>query len=174
MRCFISINIPEEVSLKIQRIQSELPDFYGKKTELENLHLTLKFLGEIGEDKVEKVKEKLREIEFKKYKTCLDYIGFFDNQKYGVVWLHIPKYEGLQKIVDCTTKKVGFDLEKRFMSHLTIARVKSIKDKREFLNGLKKIEIPKIKFNVDKFYLMNSKQRKTGPIYEIIEEYKLS
>ena len=47
MRVFISINISEEIRKEIKKIQDFLPEFFGKKTELENLHLTLKFLGNI-------------------------------------------------------------------------------------------------------------------------------
>ncbi|RLG16235.1 RNA 2',3'-cyclic phosphodiesterase, partial [Candidatus Pacearchaeota archaeon] len=43
MRTFISIDIPEKVRKEIIKIQNELSDFKGKKTEPENLHLTLKF-----------------------------------------------------------------------------------------------------------------------------------
>ncbi len=67
MSCFISINIPEEISKEISKIQNELPNFMGKKTELENLHLTLKFLGEIDEKKVEEVRKKLNEVKFRKF-----------------------------------------------------------------------------------------------------------
>ena len=49
MRCFISIDIPKEIRDKIKKIQEQLPEFVGKKTEQENLHLTLKFLGEVDE-----------------------------------------------------------------------------------------------------------------------------
>ena len=52
----------EEIKKEIKKIQDLLPEFSGKKTELQNLHLTLKFLGEIKEKDVEGIKEKLREI----------------------------------------------------------------------------------------------------------------
>jgi len=66
-RCFIAINFDEEIKNKIVEIQKQLPEFLGKKTEIENLHLTLKFLGEIDDDKIKIVQEKLREIKFKKF-----------------------------------------------------------------------------------------------------------
>ena len=47
MRTFIAVDIPENVKEEIIKIQDKLPEFVGKLTELENLHLTLKFLGEI-------------------------------------------------------------------------------------------------------------------------------
>ena len=171
MRTFISIDIPEKVKKEIKKIQDELPGFYGKKTELENLHLTLKFLGEINEDKLEKVKKRLREIKFNFFETEIDSIGVFSEKFIRIVWLHLNNCKRLQKEVDDKLKDL-FEVERRFMSHLTIARVKKIKDKKKFLEELKKLEIPKIKFNVDEFYLMKSELSKDGPKYEVIERYK--
>jgi 2'-5' RNA ligase len=179
MRTFISINIPEEIRKEIKKIQDFLPEFSGKKTELQNLHLTLKFLGEIEEQVVGEVKEKLREIKIEKFATEIDKIGVFDNRKSGkysrkiILWLHLMNCEELQRQVDGVLKDL-FEPEKRFMSHLTIARIKGIKDKEEFLQDLKKIKIEKIKFKVDKFYLMKSELTAEGPRYSVLEEYNLN
>ena len=172
MRCFISIDMPEKVREGIREIQENLPNFIGKKTELENLHLTLKFLGEIDEKKLEEVKKKLKEINSKKFETEIDSIGVFSEKFIKIVWLHLTGCEELQKEIDEKLKDL-FDKEKRFMSHLTIARVKNIKDKRKFLEGLKEIKIPKIKFAVDNFRLKESVLRRKGPKYEILAEYEL-
>jgi len=59
------------------------------------------------------------------------------------------------------------------MSHLTIARVKKVKDKKLFLDELKKIKVQNLKFNVDKFYLISSNLRPEGPKYSILGEYGL-
>lgn len=171
MRCFISINIPREVAQDIRKIQERLPEFQGKKTVLENLHLTLKFLGEIDEGKVEELKKKLKEIKFEKFESVIDLIGVFSEKFIRIIWLHLTNCDNLQKIVDEKSKDL-FEPERRFMGHLTIARVKNIKDKKKFLEGLKKVKIPTIKFNVDNFYLMKSKLTSDGPKYEIVEEYK--
>ena len=173
MRIFISIDIPEEVRKEIEKIQDKLPEFYGKKTESENLHLTLKFLGEIDEEKIKKVKEKLKEIEFNKFETKIDSIGVFSEKFIRIIWLHMTNCDELQKKIDESLKDL-FSEEDRFMSHLTIARVKSIKDKKEFLEDLEKIEIPEINFNVENFRLKESVLVKEGPRYKMIEEYDLN
>lgn len=173
MRAFISINISEEIRKEIKKIQDFLPEFFGKKTELENLHLTLKFLGEIKEKTVEEIKEKLREIKIEKFKTEIDEIGIFSPNFIRIVWLHMKDCDNLQKQIDNALKNL-FEPEKRFMSHLTIARIKGIKDKKRFLQDLEKIKIEKIKFKVDKFYLMKSELTAEGPRYSVLEEYNLS
>ncbi len=172
MRTFISIDIPEEIKKEIKKIQSQLPEFHGKKTETENLHLTLKFLGEIDDEKIEEVKKKLREIKFEKFETEIDSIGVFSEKFIRIIWLHLVNGDELQKEIDEKLKDL-FEKEKRFRSHLTIARVKSIRDKKRFLEKLKEIEIPKIKFVVEEFKLKESVLLKERPIYKTIIEYKL-
>ena len=56
MRCFIALDLPVEIIKEIKKIQKELPEFIGKKTESENLHLTLKFLGEVSEEKIKEIR----------------------------------------------------------------------------------------------------------------------
>lgn len=173
MRTFISINIPEEIRKEIKKIQDFLPEFFGKKTKVENMHLTLKFLGEIKEQVVGEVKEKLREIKIEKFKTEIDSVGVFSEEFIRIVWLHMKDCDNLQKQIDNALKNL-FKPEKRFMSHLTIARVKYIQDRGKFLEETEKIKIEKTKFMVDRFYLMKSELTSEGPRYSILEEYNLS
>lgn len=172
MRTFISIDMPEIVKREIKKIQNNLPEFYGKKTESENLHLTLKFLGEIDEKTVEKVKEKLKEMKFKKFEVEIDSVGFFSEKFIRIIWLHIKNCEALQEQIDEKLSEM-FEKEKRFMSHLTIARVKNVKDRKIFIEKIKKIEIPKIKFLVNNFELKESTLTENGPIYKNIRIYDL-
>lgn len=172
MRTFISIKLPPKVLIQIKNIQDKLPGFIGKKTELKNLHLTLKFLGEISRDKVEEIKSNLSKINFNKFEADIGDVGFFDNPHHGIIWLGISNCGGLQKEVDNSLEAL-FKKEIRFMGHLTIARVKELQDKKKFLSGLKEIKIPKMFFIVDRFYLMESKLKKEGPHYKEIESFNL-
>ena len=173
MRIFVSIDIPEEARYKIKKIQEALPEFYGKKTELENLHLTLKFLGEVDEEKVELIKDKLKEIKFERFEAEIDLIGVFSEKFVRIVWLHLKGAEELQKKIDEKLESL-FEPEKRFMSHLTIARVKELKDKKLFLEKLKEIKFYFRKFNVDCFKLKQSVLTNEKAIYGTLEEYKSS
>ena len=147
--------------------------FEGKLTEKENLHLTLKFLREIDELGVEEVKKRLREIRFKSFKAALGEAGVFSEDFLRIIWI---KLEGnaieLQKEVDNALKGL-FKPEFRFMSHLTIARVKQAKDKRKLLDYLSSVKIKKIEFNVFEFALKSSVLTDKGPIYTDIERYRL-
>ena len=86
--------------------------------------------------------------------------------------MYLTNCNKLQRQIDEKLKDL-FKPEKRFMSHLTIARIKEIKNKKRFLKELPNIKIPKIKFQIDNFYLMKSMLTSAGPKYEIISEYKL-
>ena len=172
MRVFISIDFPKNIQEEVKKIQDKLPEFKGKKTEPENLHLTLKFLGEINQKQLEEIKERLKGIKFFRFETEFKNMGFFDHQKYGVVWIHLSNCDTLQKIVDSVLKDF-FKSEYRFMGHLTIARVKKLENKGKFLEDLKRIEVPSLNFKVDNFKLKKSILKVEGPVYETLEEYKL-
>jgi len=91
-RIFICIDFPEEAIKEIARAQDVLGNwkFTGKLTELENLHLTLKFLGEIDENKLGEIREKLKEIRFKKMELGLGNVGSFGYRgKPRIIWIKI-------------------------------------------------------------------------------------
>ena len=172
MRCFIALDLPKQVIEEIKKIQNALPEFTGKKIESKNLHLTLKFLGEISEEKTEQIRENLKKIKFQKFETKIDSIGVFSEKIIRIIWLHLTNCDALQKEIDGSLKDI-FQPEQRFMSHLTIARVKNVENKKEFLEKLKKIKIPKINFMVENFKLKSSTLKPEGPVYEDIEIYNL-
>jgi RNA 2',3'-cyclic 3'-phosphodiesterase len=178
MRTFISIKLPTKVLMKIKEIQEALPAFTGKKTELKNLHLTLKFLGEVSSDKLEEIKSRLENIKLNKFEAEINGLGFFDNRSSNkfdrniVLWLGIINCENIQKEVDKSLKG-AYEIEKRFMAHITIARVKEVQEEKTFIENIKKISIPKMPFIVDKFYLIESILKKEGSEYCDIEKYNL-
>jgi len=178
IRAFVAIDIPESLKKEIKKIQEKLLEFKGKITETENLHLTLKFLGWISEETIGEIKKRLRKIRFNQFNTKIDSIGIFDNTKHGdytrqiVVWLHLTNTEQLQKEIDLVLSPL-FEKERRFMSHLTIARVKDAGNKKEFFSHLKKIKIKPLDFAIKNFRLKKSVLKREGPRYETIEEYPL-
>ena len=172
MRTFIAIDLPENIREEIRKIQEKLPEFKGKLTEKENLHLTLKFLGEVDEEKIRLLKDKLKEIKFKKFEAEIDSLGVFSEKFVRIVWLHLTNCEKLQEKIDETLKDL-FPREERFMSHITIARVKSCKDKKALIERLKQIRLDNFKFKVESFELMKSELAKEGARYEVLEKFEL-
>jgi 2'-5' RNA ligase len=171
MRLFIAIDFPGDVKKEIQKIQKKLPKFDGKITEPENLHLTLKFLGDVDEKVAEQVKKELKKIDFKKFEAEIDLLGYFNPAFVKIVWLHVSNCEEIQHEVEVKLESM-FKPEARFMSHLTIARVK-FADKRIFGGELKKVRFDKIKFPVSSVKLKSSELTPNGPIYRDLLEIKL-
>lgn len=173
MRTFICIDFPSEIIREITRIQSLITNkkFTGKLTEPENLHLTLKFLGEISEDKLNHIKSMLSNIKFKPLNLQLAESGCFTQHgKPRIAWLHLKGAENLQKQIDETLKEL-FPKEERFMSHLTIARIKYVKSTKDFINYVKNIKPKPLKFQVSSFKLKSSLLNPNGPIYTTLQEY---
>lgn len=175
-RIFICIDFPDEVIKEVARAQEVLGNwkFTGKMTELENLHLTLKFLGEIDEEKLREIKEKLRDVKFKKMELGLGNVGSFSYRgKPRIIWIKIlgKEFYELQKKIDEILSEAGFVKEERFMGHVAIARVKYVKDAKGFKEHIDAIKLKKIKFLEDKFKLMESELKTLGPVYSVVEEY---
>ncbi len=94
----------------------------------------------------------------------------------NIRWIDVKPEEDairLQKQIDSSLLDM-FSSEQRFYAHLTLGRVKSIKDKVAFLKRLQSAEIRRIEFDVDEFSLVESKLRRDGPVYSIVERFKLS
>lgn len=177
IRSFICIEFPDEIIKEIARVQKLLQNkkFTGKLTELENLHLTLKFLGEIDNEKLEKVKQALSTIKFPAFNAYLEYAGtFVRHNNPNIVWLKVggSGILKLQEQIDESLKEI-FSKEKRFMSHLTIARVKYVSDKQNFIEYIKHLKIQKINFTISEFKLKSSELNPLGPNYTDLKLYKL-
>jgi len=168
MRCFIGIDLSLEATKEIERLQKIIkPHFVGKTTSSKNLHLTLKFLGEIEDATLNKVKKKLSAIEHQSFQL----LGVFSQKFIKMVWVKVSTVP-LQPLIDDYLKDI-FEPEHRFMGHITIARVKKIEDKQSFLKLINNTTINKIIFTVREFYLKESILTNEGPIYKVINKYCL-
>lgn len=174
MRIFIAIESPESFNNYFKELQNTIKNDI-KATFTKSFHLTLKFLGEIEEIKVEKIKALLKKIKFSSFNLSLSNIGVFPNENYiRVVWIGlnpVDKIITLQQKIDTTLSDLDFKKEKKFHPHITLARIKHIKDKREFIERLKKIKIKKLDFTLNKFKLIKSTITPEGPIYEDLGNY---
>jgi len=167
MRCFISIELPPDIIKNIVEVQKKLKFlFTGKFTEQENIHLTLKFLGEIDEPTLEEVKKKLSSIPFKPFQVKLGRLGMFNDR---ILWIEILGSEELQKQIDAVLVP-QFPKEVGFTGHITIARMKDINNKRQLKDRMDNNKLD-AKFVVESFTLKESRLSPTGPQYSTIEQY---
>ena len=173
MRCFIGIDLPIVAIKEIQKIQKKLkPNFTGRLTSSENLHLTLKFLGEIEESVINDVRKILFSIKHPPFEITLKELGVFSQKFIKIIWVKVSDVP-LLPLVDNSLNGF-FELENRFMGHITIARARSLSDKNAFLQLINTTTVNEISFMVRDFYLKESILTKDGPIYKDIDSYKLS
>lgn len=64
--------------------------------------------------------------------------------------------------------------DKEFSSHITLARVKSVINKEGLVEYIRNMHLKNLKFEVNEFLLMKSELTEFGPIYRVIERFKLS
>jgi len=152
-----------------------------KAVELKNIHITLKFLGETNEnliDEIEKIiKDSIEGIE--PFEIELKGAGVFPNLNYmKVMWIgieHGEKIGEISKKIDEQVSKLGFEREKRkFSAHLTIARIKSAKNKEKLQQIIEKYREAEFgKMKVESIKIKKSDLTPKGPIYTTLKDVKL-
>ena len=181
MRCFIAVDI--DVFPKLLEFEKEIKETGAnvKLVEPENVHITLKFLGDTNESQIDEIdkimKDAVKEID--PFNIQLKGAGVFPNQNYiKVIWMGIKQGEPIGVIaskIDEQLSKIGFKKEKRgFSPHLTIARVKSAKGKDEILHVIEKYrDVQFVDIRVDSIKLKKSDLTPKGPIYTTLIDVKL-
>lgn len=176
MRLFIAIELPGEIKKELVKVQAQL-----KKAEVdaswiraEGMHLTLKFLGEVAEQRVPEILSHLRKALEGAGPLRLEVkgVGTFPNPKNArVVWIGLSgdseKLMRLQLAVERAMSLPGMEREERkFTPHLTLGRVKHIRAREQWtttLDQLKDISLPG--FDVASVSLMKSELKPSGAVY---------
>jgi 2'-5' RNA ligase len=175
MRTFIAIDLPSYIKEKIYNITEIFKgcNLNAKWVEKDNFHMTLKFLGEIEEKKLEGIKKIIEIVanKFHNFEINLKEFGFFPNEKNPrVFFLSTDKEEALKTIatnLEEELENIGFPKENRFKSHITLARFKSRKNLDCLKRKIKEVAIQE-KFTINGITLFKSTLTKYGPIYEEI------
>ncbi|MGC8932092.1 MAG: RNA 2',3'-cyclic phosphodiesterase [Candidatus Methanodesulfokora sp.] len=177
IRTFIAVDLDSSLKGKVVDLQSRLEkstDYVLKLVEPENLHITLKFLGDVNEGRLEKVfytvKETLSGIN--SFRIMLRGVGAFPSiRRPEVIWIGLGEgAENLIKIMtalETSLARIGFPREKREpVPHLTIARVKkpSKNGISSFLESLADMEIGFME--VSDVKVKSSTLTPSGPIYK--------
>ena len=184
VRSFIAVNLNSEIKEYLTSLQTNLnvPETRIKWIEKNNLHLTMIFLGDISSEQTESVKSILKEISTRHnpFITKLSStIGTFPTYKMPrIIWVGIKEganqLNELYNSVEAMLYKEGFPKEnKEFSSHITIGRVKFIRDKDNFIQILKRIRINNLSQEVRSIDLMESKLTPNGAVYNIRAKFTL-
>lgn len=181
IRSFISIDVEDpDLLAKIGRVQEEIAATGAimKLVERGNIHLTLRFLGEITPHMVKEVIKVLDTIKFTSFVMRIEGLGAFPerSRRPRVIWLGITEgknevcqiYEQIEKEL----RKLGFPHEKgKFTPHITIARVKRVTPQLlKVINDLRDVYVGDM--IVEAVRLKKSTLTRKGPIYETLYEVR--
>lgn len=167
MRCFIAVDIEDDVRYDIAKLQEEIKDYDVTLVEPKNLHFTVKFLGDVNKDQVGQIKATLEDIASatKPFEISLHGLGAFPDLNYiKVIWIGDENNDllNLQRVLD-----ERFPGAKEPVSHLTIARVRGPQHKKEladFVTANKHLWIGKLK--ITEIKIKRSYLSPKGPKYE--------
>ena len=147
----------------------------------ENIHITLKFFGETEEKRIPEISRVLKEVaaSHKPFASELVNVGIFGSSySPKVIWFGIDKAEPLKELGNDVLKSVetiGWEHDRQnFVPHITIGRIKEIPDKQLFqkvIDEHKKTWMQEVQ--VKEFHLYESILLRDGPVYKIVETYKL-
>jgi 2'-5' RNA ligase len=187
VRCFIAIELPEEVKAGLTRLQAKLKasQLQVKWVDPYGIHLTLKFLGNVAGDRISQITEAIEEATqgVPPFHLEIKGLGVFPNlRRVQVAWVgvsgEVDKLLQLQKRLESNLAGLGFAPELRaFTPHLTLARVRdqASPDERQRLGQLisgTKFEAD-YSFPVEAISLIRSQLTREGAIYSQISSVKL-
>ena len=181
IRTFLSLNTESSLNPKLKAVQDKLKlalgDYPVKWDNSDKFHLTLRFLGDIKDDKVSElafVLDRLK-FEFETIKFTAGGVGFFPNPKYpNVVFIALEEHGSSSKqlieFIDRIILNFGVRPDKRFIPHITLGRFS--RTKRTKIEKQIDITVEPMEIEFDSFYLMKSNLTPSGSVYEVINEFK--
>lgn len=181
LRCFIAVLLSDEIREKAVKVEEKLRSTNAdvKWVEAENLHITLRFLGNITEELLEEIKAIMNEAKenFPPTKVRLKGVGGFpDSRRPRVIWIggeegHLAR---LASFLEERIVKLGIPPEKPFKLHLTLGRVRSPRGVDKLSRMMRELEDIEIgEMEVEKISLMQSTLSPSGPRYSVLYEVHL-
>ena len=177
-RVFLSIDIENQTLLPlISETQNKLDRSLAKMklVEIENIHFTLRFLGDTSLTRIEEMKSSLIQIQVDPFEIVVHGVGAFPNSRRPrVIWIGVnqnaERIRDLKIEIDSRLKEFGYKPEKkRFTPHATIARVRFVKDAEKLVKNIDELVDSSIgSMTVSKFNMKKSTLTPSGPIYETL------
>jgi 2'-5' RNA ligase len=179
VRTFISIDLSANFQNKLADVQSKFSDFNFRFIDPCAAHITMKFLGELSDDKIIDISNAIDNVQFKSFDAHFKGIGVFPKAKHPkVLWIGCHgNFSGLHKSIEKSLYPFGFGEDSyEFNAHITLARVRSIQKKQnaDFLQLLAELKDIDLGFmHVHNFRLKKSILTPEGPRYETLHEVSL-
>ncbi len=185
IRSFIAVEIDKINKQKISELIAQLKESNAdvKWVSEDQMHLTLKFLGNTEQDKIQKVACILKSIadDFSAFSIKFSNIGAFPNtSRPRVIWMGIKDgseiLESFNNRIEAGLVKLGFEQESRqYKAHLTLGRVRSLKNIPQLVKSIKEIE-RNYQYNnirIDRIILFQTTLTPKGAIYTSLAQFML-
>lgn len=175
-RLFTAIEIPESVRLRLSLLQGGMPG--ARWTPVENLHLTLRFIGEVDHAVARDIDDVLAEIRAPGFTLALKGVGEFGRKEARTLWAGVSNGEGLQHLaakVESALQRMGLPAETRkYSPHVTLARLRDVpmSEVHAFLAAHALFQSEP--FAIREFTLFSSLQSAKGSRYRAESVYPLS
>ncbi len=184
MRAFIAIELSSEIKEELARLQAKLKASNAdvKWAKPEAMHLTLKFLGNVTQEKIEEIKKTLDNVasRHQPFEISLFKVGGFPKvETLRVIWVGIDKgcsqTESIAKELEEELSHIGFEKEERpFTAHLTLGRIRTPKRRGNLVSAIKSLDFsPTSSCTINKLTLFQSTLAPQGPIYTPLHQSKL-
>jgi len=177
MRLFVALPLSEDARARLAALQSGVPG--ARWVDKDNLHVTLRFIGETDRHGAEELDAGLNGIRAPAFGLTLTGVGFFDRGRYAhTLWAGVEKPEPvafLRDKIESVAVRAGFEPERRkFSAHVTLARLEDVPSARlgpyiETRHGFSAGPYP-----ITRFTLFESRRGGDGVHYEPLAEYPLS
>ena len=177
IRLFVAIDIPDALRVTLQSMGRGIPG--ARPVSQDQIHLTLRFIGEVEGGLARDMQEALTEIRMPPFPLFIQGVGHFPPRGAPrVLWAGLPRSEELVLLRNRIERKLvacGLPPEQRkFAPHITIARLKDSPLRRvgEFLagNSLFRSE----EFPVEEFVLYSSRLIQSGAVHSVQRQYPLA
>lgn len=184
VRSFLAVELPQAILDRIGEVQQELKSLSADVRWVNpgNIHLTLKFFGNIEEPEIDSIVKAIEEPvrTTSPISITVQGVGAFPGLKNPrVIWVGLHDEKGasvsFQKRLESELGKIGFPPEDRsFHPHLTLGRMRSNRGKDELVGRMERFKEEVFgQFQADKVILFKSDLKPTGPIYTPLREIRL-
>lgn len=182
MRLFIAIDLPDEVRNRIAEIQRRFSpaDFDLAPVPPENLHITLKFLGDVSDDSIFGIADTMQHIteNTARFTLAIGKVGYFTNPSYiRVIWVGIDdKGNALLSLMGKLHTALDYIRKEPLKPHphLTVFRVRTAKNREQLLDKIERLHGVKIgAIDVKAIVLKQSQLGRSSPVYTDVKVFPL-
>jgi 2'-5' RNA ligase len=175
-RLFVALPLPPDIRDLLIDAMDDSPDL--RWVPEDNLHLTLRFIGEVERPLADDIAQALTRVRFERFDLRLSGIGQFAQRNGGALWAGVDPREPVAALaakIERACQSAGLEPERRaFHPHVTIARYgrSSAAAARDFLDRNRGLASPP--FAADRFILFESRLSRHGAHYEEVASYDLA